>query len=344
MSIAEYIRVIGRGKDGAQSLDRAQAHDLMSQVLDGHVTDLEVGAFAMAMRIKGESAEELAGFAEAVRERCVRVQLHEPAVVLPSYNGSRRLPNLTPLLALLLAQEGIPVVVHGPAQDPDRVTTAEIFRYLGLPAASEPTLLEADLEAAWSRHEPVFVPIDALCPPLARLLALRRVIGLRNSGHTVAKLLPALGPRRNVVRVVNHTHPEYSQVLKDFLQATCAHALLMRGTEGEPVADPRRRPRMELLLGGQAQASLSLPAHDGVLTELPVLPRENDAAATALYIQAVVSGEKPAPRPLLDQCELLKRAIAKLRESATAGLPDDAPATQRTALPPGGETQTSARR
>ena len=68
MSIAAYIKVIGRGKDGARSLDRAQALDLMSQVLDGHVNDLEVGAFALAVRIKGETLDELAGF--RVSSRC----------------------------------------------------------------------------------------------------------------------------------------------------------------------------------------------------------------------------------------------------------------------------------
>ena len=55
MSIAAYIKEIGRGKDGARSLDREQADDLMSQVLDGRVSDLEIGAFAIAMRIKGET-------------------------------------------------------------------------------------------------------------------------------------------------------------------------------------------------------------------------------------------------------------------------------------------------
>ena len=51
MAIASYIKEIGRGKEGARSLTEAQAHDLMSQVLDGQVSDLELGAFALAMRI-----------------------------------------------------------------------------------------------------------------------------------------------------------------------------------------------------------------------------------------------------------------------------------------------------
>ena len=49
MSIATYIKEIGRGKEGARALTQEQAHDLMSQVLDGRVTDLEIGAFAIAM-------------------------------------------------------------------------------------------------------------------------------------------------------------------------------------------------------------------------------------------------------------------------------------------------------
>ena len=65
MTIAHHIREIGRGKDGARSLGQEQAYDLMSQVLDRSVSDLEIGAFAMAMRIKGESVPELAGFLQA---------------------------------------------------------------------------------------------------------------------------------------------------------------------------------------------------------------------------------------------------------------------------------------
>ena len=185
MSIASYIREIGRGKDGARSLTEAQAHDLMCRVLDRSVTDLEIGAFALAMRIKGESVAELAGFLAATEERCLPVRPSRPAVVLPSYNGARKLPNLTTLLALLLAQHDVPVLVHGPVHDPGRVTTAEIFRGLGLAIARDAD----DIGHAWSRRGPVFVATDVLCPPLARLLDVRRVVGLRNPGHTVAKLL-----------------------------------------------------------------------------------------------------------------------------------------------------------
>jgi anthranilate phosphoribosyltransferase len=307
MSIASYIREIGRGKEGARSLTHAQAHDLMSQVLDGRVSDLELGGFALAMRIKGESVVELEGFLEAVHERCIDVPTDRISIVLPSYNGARKLPNLTTLLALLLAQEGAQVLVHGPLQDPNRVTSAEIFRDLGLPFAND----SSDIAHAWARREPVFMHTEAMCPALARLLDVRRVVGLRNSGHTVAKLL---APCRSApsLRVVNYTHPEYAVLLTEFLARIGANAVLMRGTEGEPVADPRRLPRLDAFLAGQARPDLSRAAQEGVLTELPVLPRSNDAATTAVYIQSVVSGEKPAPGPITRQVECLMQLAATI--------------------------------
>ena len=92
MSIGQYIREIGRGKEGARSLSRVQAADLFGQVLDGTVTDLEVGGFCLAMRIKGETPEEMAGFLDATHARLQHVPAQQPVVVLPSYNGARKLP------------------------------------------------------------------------------------------------------------------------------------------------------------------------------------------------------------------------------------------------------------
>ena len=311
MGISNHIRQIGRGRHGARPLTQAQACDLMSQVLDGQASDLEIGAFALAMRIKGESVEELAGFLAAVHARCIPLQPRRPTIVLPSYNGARKLPNLSALLALLLAQADVQVLVHGPEQDAGRVTTAEIFHELGLPFA-----VDADgIERGWARREPVFIRTEALCPPLARLLDVRRVIGLRNSGHTVAKLLDPCrtGPS---LRVVNHTHPEYATLLAAFLTHTAADAMLMRGTEGEPVADPRRSPKLDVFIGGQLRAELSRPARDGVLTELPALPRSHDAATTALYIRSVANRAQAAPAPLVQQVECLLHALTAVVQNA----------------------------
>jgi anthranilate phosphoribosyltransferase len=304
VTIAPYLREIGRGKDGARSLTREQSADLMGALLDGQVGDVEAGAFAIAMRIKGETPEELAGFMDAVAPRLLPMPTPPAggAVVLPSYNGARKLPNLVPLLALLLAREGLPVLVHGLEEDPGRVTTAAVFAALGLPPVRD----AAGVAARWAAGAPAFIATDDLHPSLARVLALRRQIGLRNPAHSLAKLLPALGPQRNVVRVVNHTHPEYALSLGQFLSLTKASALLMRGTEGEPVADARRCPKLTAFLGGVEQPALSVEAQGGSLVALPELPAAIDADSTARYIEGVMSGAKALPTPIATQMMALR--------------------------------------
>jgi len=307
MSIAPYLREIGRGKEGARSLTRAQAADLMTQVLAGRVGELQLGAFALAMRIKGESPEELAGFLDAATPLGLALRAPRGCVLLPSYNGARKLPNLTPLLAALLARAGVAVLVHGPRADAGRVASAEVFTALGWGLAES----AAAAEARWARHEPVFMPIDVLHAPLARLLDLRRVLGLRNSGHTLAKLLPVFATRQ-AVRVVNHTHPEYAVSLAQLLELTRADALLMRGTEGEPVADARRLPRLSAYLEGRRHEELSLPAQEGVLETLPALPGDIDAGSTARYIEDLLTGAAPLPLPIVQQVACLRRMLDAL--------------------------------
>jgi anthranilate phosphoribosyltransferase len=116
--------------------------------------------------------------------------------------------------------------------------------------------------------------------------------------------------------VVNHTHPEYAESLGQFLADTAADAVLMRGTEGEPVADARRSPAMAVFLGGQLSAKLSTAQTEGPLAQLPELPAAIDAGSTAAHIARVLEGRIPAPPPIVDQVELLLRVRARLMAPA----------------------------
>lgn len=316
MSIAAYIKIIGRGKEGARSLGVEEARDLFEQVLDRQVTDLEIGAFCLAMRIKSESTEELDGFVQASHARCIDLSGAIQAaphgiVVLPSYNGARKLPNLTALLAWELSRQGVRVLVHGPSRDPGRVTTARVFDAAGLPIVSDASALQA----AWQAGRPAFMDIADLCPPMDKLLAVRWTIGLRTPAHSVAKLLDPFAAASPVgiksIRVVNHTHPEYAISMAEFIQHIHANAMLMRGTEGEPVADARRQPKCDVYLNGQRAQELCLTPEEGVLTSLPELPGSHSAEDTAAYIHAIQGGQSPMPPAIKAQASALVQALAR---------------------------------
>ena len=305
MGISQYLKEIGRGREGARALSREQARDLMGQVLDGQCTDLEVGAFCIGMRVKGETPAEMAGFLDAVHERMTRPAAATPlpVVVLPSYNGARKQPVLTPLLALLLARKGWPVLVHGMATENRRISTENVFLALGqrAQAATEPI-------APGQVH---YVPTAALHPGLARLLDARRAIGLRNPAHSLVKLM---NPVAGLALVVgSYTHPEYATSMRDTFLLTGQPAMLLRGTEGEPVADARRTPAMELVMNGEAE--VVQPAQPGTLTDLPVLPDGIDADSTASYTLAVLMGQVPVPEPIWLQVERISRACKQLQSA-----------------------------
>jgi anthranilate phosphoribosyltransferase len=299
MSISHYIKEIGRGRDGARALDRAKATDLMGQILDGQVSDLELGAFCIAMRIKGETDQEMAGFLDATHARLQRISTSSPVVVLPSYNGARKLPVLTPLLAHLLAREGLAVVLHGTATESSRITSQEVLSVMGLSALTELRAVNAG--------EVVFAPTEVLCPGLKRLLDVRRVVGLRNPAHSLVKLMNPT-TAADALLVSSYTHPEYAVSMAATFELTGARALLLRGTEGEVVADARRTPQMDAFVRGTRTPLVETQA--GSLTKLPELPTDIDAASTARYTQAVLKGELPVPVPLAQQVQAVLRAIA----------------------------------
>jgi anthranilate phosphoribosyltransferase len=164
---------------------------------------------------------------------------------------------------------------------------------------------------SWSAHGCAFVPTPALSPALDRLLAVRRTIGLRNSGHTIAKMMcPVEGAP--CLRLLSHTHPEFGQLMATFAERSAAHMAVLRGTEGEAVADARRLPRQRIWIAGVVQPDLACEPEAGTLATLPELPAAIDPATTAAWIAAVLRGEAPLPKTIARQVELLRAAWLRL--------------------------------
>ncbi len=298
---ARFIKEIGRGPHGARALSSEDTFALYGAMLDGRVSDLELGAVLLAYRLKGETADELAAMLAAAQASMMPVRARG-AVSIPSYNGARKQPNLVPLLALLLAREGVRTLVHGVTEDPGRVTSAEIFACLGIEAAAS----HDAIEAALAERRVAFAPVDVLAPKLARLLALRRVMGVRNSTHTLVKILQPFSPAG--LRLVNYTHPAYRDSLAALFlghpEVARGGALLARGTEGEAVADTRRQVQIDWLHDGLAQ-TLVTPERSSPDEAEPELPAARDAETTARWIESVLRGDAAVPPTLARQVKII---------------------------------------
>ena len=291
MGISSFLKVIGRGSKGAGDLDRDQAKEVFRQILDDKVSDLELGAFCIAMRIKGESISELMGFMDAVEPQLNLLNLGlRPTIILPSYNGARKQANLTPLLAGMLSSYGFTVLVQGVEKDQTRVTSYDIFKSLSWPILNT----KSEFATLITSNKPIFCPLKVISPTLQKLLDVRERIGLRNTGHVLAKLInPTL---QKPWQVSNYTHPEYPEKLREFFQLRAANAILMRGSEGEPTASLQRLPEMHFLFSNKQE---STSPEERFEESSPFF--EIDAQSTASVTQQILSGQVRCPGSILRQ-------------------------------------------
>ncbi len=314
MDYRKIIKEIGRGKNHARDLDFDTARGLYTRMLEGDVPDLELGGILIALRIKGEGEAEMLGFYEAMQQRTMRLTppVAKPMpIVIPSYNGARKQANLTPLLAILLHKLGFPVVVHGVSEDPTRVVSETIFALLGIEATHHAGQAQARLDG----HQPVYIPVSALCPPLEKQLALRWIMGVRNSAHTLAKLATPF-EKDAALRLSSVSHPEYVSRVGKFFSDIGGRGLLMHGTEGEVYANPQRCPQINLI---DAQGSRVIYERQDELTDV-VLPAAKDAETTAKWIERCLAGSESVPQSIKIEmaCCLVATGESETLESALA--------------------------
>lgn len=201
---APYIRILGKGPRLSRSLTQDEARTAAGMILDGAVEPVQLGAFLCLLRVRTETPEEIAGFAQAIRERR-QLPAGAPAVDLdwPSYAGkSRRLP-LFILAALLLAQSGVPILMHG--SDPHtagRLYTEEALSALGLTPADTVD----DAFHGLARTNFAYVRLKTLNPRLEAIMGLKSLLGVRSPLHTVLRNINPFDARVSLMSVF---HPNY---------------------------------------------------------------------------------------------------------------------------------------
>ncbi|MNS61569.1 Anthranilate phosphoribosyltransferase 2 [compost metagenome] len=283
-------------------------------MLNGEVPELELGGILIALRIKGEGEAEMRGFYEAMQAQTFRLTppVAKPMpIVIPTYNGARKQANLTPLLALLLNKLGFPVVVHGVSADPTRVLTETIFELMGI----APTLHAGQAQAKLEGHQPVYIPVSALCPPLEKQLDMRWRMGVRNSAHTLAKLATPF-EEDAALRLSSVSHPEYVTRVASFFADIGGKGLLMHGTEGEAYANPQRCPQLTLI---DKQGTRVVLERGEDLDAEVVLPTAKDAETTARWTERCLAGVEPVPHSLKLQMACCLLATGEV-DSVAAGL------------------------
>jgi anthranilate phosphoribosyltransferase len=240
---AAYLRVIGRGATLGRPLDEAEAEAAMSMILDGAVEPVQLGAFLLVLRYRTETAAELAGFVRAARARLAPGPDLAADLDWPSYaDRHKQLPYFL-LAALLLAQNGVRVLMHGIAGEGPATTRAGLAA-LALPVCRTP----AEAAASLAARNFAYLPLEAICPELERLFHLRPLLGLRSPANSLAR---ELNPCRAPCQIQGVFHPTYLPLHEaTALKLGQPRAVIFKGGGGEGQRNPDKPCRAVVVDGG----------------------------------------------------------------------------------------------
>ncbi|CAM4346297.1 glycosyl transferase family protein [Acinetobacter pragensis] len=229
---AQFIRIIGKGKNGARSLSYDEAYQAFSMILKDEVLDVQLGAFLMLLRVKEESVDELAGFVQATRDQ-LNFQPLQVDLDWSSYAGKRKHYPWFLLAALTLAHHGYKIVMHGASGHTlNRLYTEQVLEYLSYPICSNDT----DVEAQLTERNFAYLPLHAISPILSDLISLRNVMGLRSPIHTLARLINPFNAKATMQAIF---HPAYrSSHQQSAFKLGYQNSAVIKGEGGEFERNP----------------------------------------------------------------------------------------------------------
>jgi len=244
---AAFIRALGKGRKGTRALTEAEAYTAMCMILDDEVDPVQLGALLMLMRVKEETPQELVGFVRAVRESLVLPKdLPDVQLDWTSYAGKRRHLPWFLLCALLLAENGIPVFMHGVCgHTTGRVYIKDVLDALGLEVSSS----LADAAGRIKTGNFAYLDLKHLSPRLREIMDLRPLLGLRSPVNTVVRLL---NPFSAPYMMQGVFHPGYRPMHQEAgLLLKQPHMAVLKGEGGEIERTPDTRCLVQCVHNGR---------------------------------------------------------------------------------------------
>ena len=225
---AGFKEHIAHAVDG-KSLSEDAAYQAMAAIMDGQTTPAQLAGFLVAMRMKGETVEELTGFARAMRERC--------ALIAPKVDGRLtdtcgtggaplKTFNVSTLSAFVAAGAGIPIAKHGNRAVTSRSGSADVLEALGANLALEPERVKRVIETVGVGF--LFAP--NFHPSMRHAIGPRRELGVRTVFNLLGPLTNPAGAQSQVLGVY---HPSLVQKLTQVLSNLgVKDALVVHGEGG----------------------------------------------------------------------------------------------------------------
>lgn len=329
--IGETIERVVRRED----LDAGAMEHALDAILAGEVSEAQIAAFVVALRMKGETVEEIAAAARVMRRRCIRIdpQVKGPLLDTAGTGGDgMHTFNISTTSAIVIAAAGVAVAKHGNRAASSKAGSADVLEALGLRIDLDPKTVRASIEE---------VGIGFLFAQ-AHHAALRHAAPVRRqlTGRTIFNML---GPLSNPAGATHQLIGVYAGAPLDRLAGALGElgltrAWVVRGRDGLDEVSPAGETDVAALADGHVETEQLTPASFG-LEPVPVSALAGgDPKDNAEIIRRVLAGEPGAPR-----AAVVINAAAGLCVAGTVSDPAEGAARAADAIDSGDAARTLAR-
>jgi len=323
-----FLREIGQGPRAGRDLTREEAAEAMSLILSQQATPAQVGGFLLVQRYKGETPEELAGFAEVVRAgaHTIAPKVEGLLDIGSPYDGRKKSIVVSPASAIVTAAAEVPVVMHGEKGIGPKfgVPIGDVLEALGIDIDPEPEEVERGIEEVGIG----FMRSSRFVPQVYALRELRKEIALRTCLSTVEKIYNLAGAQYSLLGL---SHLPYMEKMMAAVQGTgFRRVMIIQGIEGNEDA-PTSRPCRAFLWDGGATKELRIDASEfGLQAASKEEMAGGDAAFNAGVAERILEGEQGAYRDLVllnagiriflaERAETIGEGVERAREAIDSG-------------------------
>jgi anthranilate phosphoribosyltransferase len=276
------LRAITAGKD----LDAVEAQALFTRIMDGQVSSAMIGALLAALRTKGETEQEIAGAAKAMRARATRVPTARDALVDTCGTGGDLSGsfNVSTAAALVVAAAGIPVAKHGNRAASSRCGSADVLEALGVTIDLDPALVGRSIDEVGIG----FLYAPRFHPAMRYAAEARREIGIRTVFNLLGPLTNPAGARRQLIGVP--TEDAVTRIAGVLRELGAEAAVVVHGMEGLDEISVCGPTRIATVRDGEIEARTIEPEELGLATFTAAEIAGGDAHANARILRDVLEG------------------------------------------------------
>jgi anthranilate phosphoribosyltransferase len=292
-----------------EDLSADETAEAMHLILGGEATPAQVAAFAVALRGKGETAQEASGLARAMLERAPAVQTPGPVVDTTGSGGDRlRSINVSTIAAIVVAGAGVMVAKHGNRARSSRCGSADLLEALGVKIAMEPDAVTRCLEQCGIAF--MFAPM--FHQALSNTASPRKDMGIPTVFDYLA---PLTNPARPSAQVVGVSDQRMLPVIAGVLAERRIKGYVARGTDGMDEITTTGPTEIYEVNAGTFLQYYILPIEVGIAVARPEDLSGGDVETNTRVARAVLSGDKGAARDIV--------CINAAAALSAAGLADD---------------------